>query len=812
MAGPRPQVPTIEASPAPRRVSVVLPIEGDGAGLAARLLALEDALRGEEHEILVCGGPDDVPFADGDERVPASVRRVRDRLARGPADAIRAGFRVASGDVVVTTTAAASDPVAVLPALAERVRSGAAVVVASRRGDGRAGNEPALARLAAVGLHRVAGLGTRDPASRVAAYSRRFLARAEVDGDDPSELALALAVQAHLAGEQVLEVPCRAEPSPPARPAAAEPAAARDLRAPPAGSCAPRWCWAALAAPLFVLAVWAVMLARALAFVAANASAIPFWDDLVIGPQIEGLRAVDARWLWHQHNEHRIPLPKLVYAALLTATHDVRSGMYAQVAILAALALACALAARRIRGRSSIADSFFPFLWLEVGNCENLLMGFQISLALPVAIATGVLLAVAAGRVPPRPRAASAIAAALVALPLCGGPGLLPLPPLAAWAVWAGVRASRAGERASARWLIGGALAAALAAGLYVVSFERRTGQPGYAEPARALVTAAQYASLALGGFAAAHWYACAALVGASVTLGLALLARRGPSGGRLRAGGLLAALAGMLALAAGIGFGRGRFGDAPGLALRYVVLAAPLLVWPYLVLVRYASATTRSVGCAALCLLAAATVVPNHERGKRYARERLAEARAIEADVAAGVVLEELARRHAGPLYGGREETVADMLATLRRIGAAPFGRRSAPTVETGADLAFLGARPVAVRAAAPALFRELDGARVAALPLPSELAFEVPAGSRTARARIGAVLADAPVELEAELLAPGDARARLEVRRDPSSSRFASFVVDLPEGAAGELVLRAVGGGGPAALALWAEVGFER
>jgi hypothetical protein len=70
-------------------------------------------------------------------------------------------------------------------------------------------------------------------------------------------------------------------------------------------------------AALFVWITWVVMLLGVLTFVAKYATNVPLhddWDGLV--PVLNGDQPVTAAWLWSQHNEHRVPLPRLLLLAL----------------------------------------------------------------------------------------------------------------------------------------------------------------------------------------------------------------------------------------------------------------------------------------------------------------------------------------------------------------------------------------------------------------------------------------------------------------------------------------------------------------
>src|SRR5437773_1925699 len=118
----------------------------------------------------------------------------------------------------------------------------------------------------------------------------------------------------------------------------------------------------------FVLGVWAVMTLAAGVFVARYSTAVPFQDDLELAQHLVPGQPFDWGFLWSQANEHRIVISRAVYLALLAVTHDFRAASWFQVALLSALALLLMSCARALRGRTSVADAFFPLLLLHRGD------------------------------------------------------------------------------------------------------------------------------------------------------------------------------------------------------------------------------------------------------------------------------------------------------------------------------------------------------------------------------------------------------------------------------------------------------------
>ena len=94
------------------------------------------------------------------------------------------------------------------------------------------------------------------------------------------------------------------------------------------------------------------MLAAACAFVLRFGTNVPSWDDWDMVPTLTGEQPVTAFWLWSQHNEHRVPLPRLIMLALNKLTVvDFRVDMLFDALLLAALAGGMILVAQSLRGR-----------------------------------------------------------------------------------------------------------------------------------------------------------------------------------------------------------------------------------------------------------------------------------------------------------------------------------------------------------------------------------------------------------------------------------------------------------------------------
>jgi hypothetical protein len=317
---------------------------------------------------------------------------------------------------------------------------------------------------------------------------------------------------------------------------------------------------------------------------------LPLDDEWVYAGLLAG-DPLSWQFLLSFHNEHRIPLPRLVYLVGVWLTGDLRAPMFVAAAALALSAAVLVRAAGRLRGRVWWTDAAVPLVLLNASHADNLTWGFQTSFAVGTLLACGVLSVIASAPGGPTGRRLAMIGLALVLLPACGPNGLAFVPALAAWFVWLGWR--RATDAGSVR---GGlacwawAAAGLAAVGAYFVGYERPAHHPTPATVADVGRTAVQLVALGAGTAVDADagplpkpWLAVgvAVLAGTAVAAGGLLV--RGRAGDR-RAVGLASFAAAALCLTAGIAAGRAGQGADAGLTARYAMLGTPLLAWLYVV------------------------------------------------------------------------------------------------------------------------------------------------------------------------------------------------------------------------------------
>lgn len=389
---------------------------------------------------------------------------------------------------------------------------------------------------------------------------------------------------------------------------------------------------------LFVFGTWLALTAAAYAFVFMFATPVFFGDEWDL---VSGLTYSEPYlpWLWAQHNEHRLPLPKLAYNVLLNLSgFDARAGGLATVTILSALAIGLIVTALRLRGSLEYADAFFPAVLLNWGHFEDFLMGFQVSFAISVGLACAWMISALGQR--------RRLGLCLLLLPLCGAHGLVYVGPLGLATVWLQRRDTPPRRLAGAA-----AVAAAWAvAALYFGGYDSPADHPRSAGLTASLHIAGEVLALGWGWAGQMTWPASGALSAGLVaaTAILVGLGARDPAR-RDEAVAVAAVAAGTIALALGIGWGRSGFGPLAGFAVRYALLCVPLMAAAYLAWVRFGGPVFGSLVPMLMFTVVGMLMTQHARTGLAEGKAHAARQRAFANDLRANMPLAELARRHAG-------------------------------------------------------------------------------------------------------------------------------------------------------------------
>ncbi len=441
----------------------------------------------------------------------------------------------------------------------------------------------------------------------------------------------------------------------------------------------------------FVAGVWLVLTLGMLAYVFHYGSNVPFFDDWHLVPYISGDQPVTLEYLWSQHGDHRVPLPRLLLIGIgKLCGYDFRSGMVFDVLALSATSLVLIGVSRHLRGRLAFADAFFPLLLLNPGQWETYLWCWIASLTLPICLALLVLAIMARWGVRPSMPVVLVAGLLVLALPLTDPAGLAFVPAFILWLGIVGFVAWRSptAEAGASRFLAPSfALAAASLIVVYYVGFKRLQGGESNPGIPATLRTTIEFFSMGIGHASVLIWPVSALLVLGLLVSAVYGLARTwfDQPGDRSRVVALVCFFAGAVCLALALGWGRAHEGPSAGFKSRYVVLALPV---PCAVFVSWGCYRERwrDVVQGAMCVLLFVLLPLNIKTALDSAEQFRPPFAAFEQDLRDGRPPVLLAEQYTNilfpwPVDAPDKQLVHDRLLMLQRAGIGPY-RDMAPDV----------------------------------------------------------------------------------------------------------------------------------
>lgn len=443
-----------------------------------------------------------------------------------------------------------------------------------------------------------------------------------------------------------------------------------------------------LAARVFVWVVWLAMSMSLVVFFLRDRTNVPLAEDWYIVPALTGHETNFGGWLWSQNNEHRVPLPRLVYFAALKLT----GGKFSAVGALNALMLISSAAGLVLfmrswrRGRTDFADAFFPVLLLNWGHSSHVLFPFLISLVMPVMATIVIGCALCRPESISGTRMALVVSACLVSLPLCGFVGLLYIPTFAAasgYIAWALSKGRRGWPKRTAPAVIlaAGVVVATGVSALYFIGYSPPEWNPPSPGTHASFRAGLRVLALGFGVAAEGAWRPFIMLTAVLIVATVGCLwggLRRGSVMERGRGLGVALFAATSLAFAFAVGWGRAGWEAEFGIPARYALLVAPafvscFMVWDALggpLLRRW---VPRALACVLLILVPLNTRAGNTWFADWY-RQGM---RSLGRDLAAGLSTDELARRHQEFLvHWWTPEVLETHMQYLQEAGIRPFDK----------------------------------------------------------------------------------------------------------------------------------------
>ena len=260
---------------------------------------------------------------------------------------------------------------------------------------------------------------------------------------------------------------------------------------------------------VFIYAFSLILLGSALVYVRFSGTNVPSWDDWDMVPTMTHHQPITASWLWSQHNEHRIPLARLLMLGTYRIWPDFRACMYLNVLAMGVMSFAMTRSARRIRGKPIPSDIIFPLVLLGFAQGPNFIWAWQVEFFASTVLALSILILIAEYKNGSEIRTAILLSICLALLVISGAHGLALVPALAAWlAVLAFLPAASDRIQHKRKLIILLSLSGCLAVliMLYFIGFRRVPYFPTSPTMAHTLKTALQFLTMAFGPAVKLWW------------------------------------------------------------------------------------------------------------------------------------------------------------------------------------------------------------------------------------------------------------------------------------------------------------------
>jgi hypothetical protein len=429
---------------------------------------------------------------------------------------------------------------------------------------------------------------------------------------------------------------------------------------------------------LIVLLAWIGSGIVVYAFVDMYGLPIPYGDEWVNVSQALGQTPPTFHWLWSIHNEHRLPLPRLIYVGLIRLSgNDFRSGMFFNVFGLSALSLCLLVFLRRLRGNTSFTDAFIPICLVNLAHYEILLCSNQIVFVLTTILLCIVLMMIAGGENSRNFPRLFLVAVCLVLLPLCSSCGLVPQVPLLVWlATWT-ITNLNTGKLSQVQF---GILAVLIASAttidfLYFVNFHPVYFYRSF-RPFDIFRGSMEFLATSFGPAGIKKWKISLPILLSLLLSTLWLLVsswKKNPQD-RFRSSGFVMFLSGLLLMMLSVAIGRSGGGVGFAAAHRYALLTANILCLVYMVFTIYGAEMNRNFVLGCLLLLVLLALPGNARMAVSYAENRQATYIRFQKDVQAKLPIQAIATRDGEAFFPFYGPFLVSHIRTMQEYKIGPF------------------------------------------------------------------------------------------------------------------------------------------
>ena len=199
-------------------INIVIPVYNERENIRSTLAEIEREVKTAHRVFIIYDFDEDNTLPALEEWMHTNTNRevflLKNKYGRGAANAIKTGFEMVDGEVILVTMADFSDDLAKVDEMFKRVNEGYDIVCGSRymKGGEQQGGpwlKKLLSRTAGVSLHVLTGLPTHDVTNSFKMYTKKVLNDIKIESQGGFEIGMEIVVKAFQKGYRITEVPSR---------------------------------------------------------------------------------------------------------------------------------------------------------------------------------------------------------------------------------------------------------------------------------------------------------------------------------------------------------------------------------------------------------------------------------------------------------------------------------------------------------------------------------------------------------------------------------------------------------------------------
>lgn len=195
-------------------INIVIPVYNEGANISNAISEIESKVKTGHRIFIIYDFDEDntLPVVRGLMGNKKNIHLLKNKHGKGVLNAIKTGFEIVNGDVVLVIMADLSDDLSKADEMFKKINEGNDIVCGSRymKGGKQVGGlkfKKLLSRTAGISLRYLTGIPTYDVTNSFKMYTKKVLDDIRIESTGGFELGMEIVIKAFFKGYNITEVP-----------------------------------------------------------------------------------------------------------------------------------------------------------------------------------------------------------------------------------------------------------------------------------------------------------------------------------------------------------------------------------------------------------------------------------------------------------------------------------------------------------------------------------------------------------------------------------------------------------------------------